>query len=109
MKTYINEEGKISHFVGAIPDGFREMTEEEIQAEAATKAAKEAKRKNMEAIIEAQDEFLKGQFKGAIEHFRELYAKGEMQKAENFLKSPHIPAGLKPIVDAILVEFEKDV
>jgi ribonuclease HII len=47
MKIYINSEGKISHFVGAIPDGFREMTEEEIQQY----NQKKANKKNIEKQI----------------------------------------------------------
>jgi hypothetical protein len=33
MKKYINSEGRKAHFISAVPEGWREMTDEEIAAE----------------------------------------------------------------------------
>jgi Asp-tRNA(Asn)/Glu-tRNA(Gln) amidotransferase B subunit len=107
MKKYINSEGRKAHFVGVVPEGYREMTEEEIQQEQIEFQAKENKRLAMEAIISQQDKFLIATYKAAIDYFKELYNAGDMQGASAILTSPNIPETLKPITDLILQEFDK--
>jgi len=63
MKIYTNLEGKKQHFIGCIPEGWREMTAEELQAEEQAKQALYAKKTILLTEWEKIDRGLKAQFK----------------------------------------------
>lgn len=63
--------------------------------------------KELTRIYEEQDPFLQAQFQAAREIFVKHIEAGEYDKAKAILTSPHIPAEVQPIVDALLKEFNK--
>ena len=107
MKKYINSEGKTQHFIGTVPEGYREMTADEIMQEEQAKQAKETKRLNMEAIIAQQRPYLIAKYSGAIEYFRQLYNAGDMENARAILADEQADVEIKPILDLLLVQFDK--
>lgn len=110
MKLYKNNEGKLQHFIGAIPENFREVTQAELEAFEAENSIKEQRNAKLEtllAIYEAQDEYLKAQFEPAKNKFIEYFIAGNDELALKILQSPYISAELKPIVDSLLTELTK--
>lgn len=106
MEKYINLAGEKRHFVGGVPEGWRVMTLEEIQIEQDLIQAKGDKAIVLEQVIQGQDEFLQGTYKGAVDHFRNLYANDEADKIMAMLTSPLIPEDLQPITNALLQIYE---
>lgn len=105
MKKYINTDGEEKYFVGSVPNGWRELTPEEIENNKLAEEQRAYVKSELFKIYDAQDEYLKLQFEPVRAGLEAAFDANDLNKTMAIFTSPYLPDAIKPIAQEIYSKY----